>query len=289
MSKIGITLLSCLLITSCQNQYSESDSTMGKYQNHEGALQLDDEIEIEPPRTNEPPPPPEFILEKGSKIIKNGYAKFEVHKLDVAKKEVDTILRRYSGYYENEQYNSYGNRVSYSLLIRIPSAKFDTLINTVEQGLGKLISKNITAKDVTEEYVDLNIRLDNNLAYLNQYKEILGKAKSVKEIIEVQEKIRRIEEEIESKKGRIKYLDDKVKYSTLTLEITELITTEISETPRFGRRLINAFNNGVQSFLSFIVGLVNLWPYLILFVLLFLVRKPILNKIRRKNTPPHKG
>ena len=60
MSKIGITLLSCLLIVSCQNQYSESDSTMGKYQNHEDFFQLDDEIEIDPPRISEPPPLPEF-------------------------------------------------------------------------------------------------------------------------------------------------------------------------------------------------------------------------------------
>jgi len=151
-----------------------------------------------------------------------------------------------------------------------------------------LKSKKVTAKDVTEEYVDLNIRLDNNLAYLNQYKEILRKASSVKEILEVQEKIRNIEEEIESKKGRLKYLDDKVKYSTLNLEITELITSEISNDLNFGRRISNAFNNGIQAFLSFVIGLVNLWPFIILLVLIYWGRKPILNKIRKRNTPPNK-
>jgi len=42
-----------------------------------------------------------------------------------------------------------------------------------------LNAKNISLTDVTEEYVDLNIRLENNLAYLNQYKEILKKAKTI--------------------------------------------------------------------------------------------------------------
>ena len=126
--------------------------------------------------------------------------------------------------YEKEQYNSYGNRNSYSLLLRIPNTKFDSLVNLLEIGIGTLESKNLTSKDVTEEYTDLNIRLENSLAYVIQYKEILKKSKTVKEILEVQEKIRRIEEEIESKKGRIKYLDDKVKYSTLSIEVTELIT-----------------------------------------------------------------
>jgi hypothetical protein len=254
---------------------------MGKHILPDDAMMLDEEIEIEPPQTASPPSP-ELDLEKGSKIIKSGSIQFEVDKLELAKSKVDSILKRCNGYYENEQYNSYGNRISYSLQLRIPNGKFDSLITVIENGVGELKSKNINAKDVTDEYVDINIRLENNLAYLNQYKEILGKAKSVKEILEVQEKIRRIEAEINSKKGRLKYLNDKVKYSTLNLQLTELIIQESSSRSSFGRRIANAFNNGVQTFLSFVVGLVNFWPFLILLALLFFGRKPILNLIRRK-------
>lgn len=289
-----------MLILSCQNPMSESKPTMGKYNTPDDALTYDEEIEMEPPRTGEPPPPPpiieevpdeeieEHFFEKGSKIIKNGHMNFEVDKLEIAKVKIDTFLSGCHGYYESEQYNSYGNRISYSLRLRIPNTKFDSLVNLLEQGVGNLKSKNVTATDVTEEYVDLSIRLDNNLAYLKQYKEILIRAKSVKEILEVQDKIRRIEEEIDSKKGRLKFLDDKVKYSTLQLELSELITTEISNKPNFGRRIVNAFNNGVQGFLSFIVGLVNQWPFLILIFLIFLGRKPILDKLRRRSTPHNK-
>ena len=74
--------------------------------------------------------------------------------------------------------------------------------------MGELKVKNISAKDVTEEYVDLKIRVGNKLAVLAQYKVILQKAISIEEILEVNEKIRRLEEEIESKKGRIRFLDD---------------------------------------------------------------------------------
>lgn len=288
MSKIGIVLWSCLLIFSCQNQMSESNSTIGKYQTPDDALAYEEEIEVEPPRSAEAPAPSEFTLEKGSKIIKNGFMKFEVSKLEIAKSKIDTILRECNGYYENEQFTSYGNRISYSLQLRIPNTKFDSLIHILEIGVGELKSKNINAKDVSEEYVDLTIRLENNLAYLNQYKEILKKAKSVKEILEVQEKIRRIEEEIESKKGRLKFLDDKVKYSTLNLEISELITKELSTKPNLGRRIANAFNSGVQIFLSFVIGLINFWPFILLGFLLFLGRKPILKRLKRRNTEAKK-
>ncbi len=252
---------------------------MGKYRTSDQSLQLEEEMETEPPRTSQASATQE--LEKGSKIIKNGNMKFEVTNLEDSKSKVDSLIKSVNAYYENEMYNSYGNRISYSLKIRIPNAKFDSLIIVFEKGIGDLKSKNINAKDVTEEYVDLNVRLENNLAYLSQYQLILKKANSIKEILEVREKIRRIEEEIESKKGRLKYLDDKVNYSTLNLELSELISREVSNSPSFGRRLLNSFNNGIQVFLSFIIGLVNFWPFLVLLFLLFIARRPILSKIRK--------
>ena len=279
MLKYIIVLISSLIVLSCHNESSESDFGMGNSYNKEEIVE-EAELTIEPPRTAQPPSPPTYSLEKGSKIIKTGSMEFQVSALELTKAKVDSILNSFGGYYEQEHFHSYGSSISYSLQLRIPNSKFDALIDVLENGIGDLQSKNIRAEDVTEEYVDLNIRLENNLAYLEQYKVILQKARSVKEILEVQEKIRRIEEEIDSKKGRLKYLDDKVKYSTLDLELTELVKAERSDYPRFTTRLGNAFSNGFQSFLSFIIGLINLWPFLLLCLFLILGRKQIIKKLR---------
>ncbi len=284
--KLALFALSCFIIISCHQQSSDQDISTGKYTAPRDALDVDGEAEFVPPRTSEPPPPPEYSLDKGSKMIKNGNLVFEVTKLEETKTEIDDLIKSLDGYYENELYRAFSNTISYTLKIRLPSINFDTLINKLEKGIGELKSKNISTIDVTEEYVDLNIRLENNLAYLRQYQEVLKQAKSVKEILEVQEKIRIIEEEIDSKEGRIKYLDDNVKYSTLTLEISELITRDLSGKPNYGRRIINAFNNGIQGFLNFIVAMVNFWPFLLLIVILLLGRKPILNRIRKQRISP---
>lgn len=45
----------------------------------------------------------------------------------------------------------------------------------------------------------------------------LVKANSIKEILEIEEKICALEEDIESATGRLKYLSDQVDYSTLDL------------------------------------------------------------------------
>jgi len=127
MYKTGMILLSCLLLISCNNQTSESNSTIGKYQNSDESIAYNEKVEMEPPRTAESPTPPEFTLEKGSKIIKNGYMEFEVNGLEMAKNSIDSILNKFNGYYENEQFNSFGNRISHSLQLRIPNTKFDSL------------------------------------------------------------------------------------------------------------------------------------------------------------------
>ena len=278
MTKYYFYLLSILFIFSCHKASENHDSS--KFHDLSGLISYDEES-IAPPMTSEPPAPPSFSLEKGSKIIKRGNMDIKVEKLELAKQRVDSILKYSNGYYENEQYISYGNSISYELIVSIPNTKFDSLIYQMQNGIGELLSKNITAKDVTEEYVDLNIRLENNLAYLNQYKQILKKAKSVKEILEVQEKIRNIEEEIENKKGRLKFLDDKVLFSTLSLDLTQQIEVKAKRS-NFSERISKAFKNGGSSFLSFIVGLVNLWPFILLIIILLFVRKPLWNKIRGK-------
>lgn len=88
-----------------------------------------------------------------------------------------------------------------------------------------------------------------------------------------------IEQEIESKKGRILFLDDKVKYSTLTLEISELVSSGLSNQPSFVRRMTHAFQNGID---GFYYSTRNLWPFLILGILLITFRKKIVNLVKRK-------
>lgn len=296
-----LILLFFFVLLACDNNYRSAElASSDKYNSYDEALEISEDMEIEPPRTyasakigdvnngvsdevnanlrgRDNNTKPEDI-----KIIRSGSMKFEVTDLEKTKAQIDTLLTSYKGYYENELFNAYGNRRNFHLRIRVPNAHFENLITNLEAGTGKLVSKDLSAQDVTTEYVDLNIRLENNLAYLEQYKAVLKKAKTIKEILEVKEKIRRIEEEIESKKGRLKYLDNKVSFSTLSLELTQLISRQLSNQPSFFKRIANAFKNGIAGFLNFVIGLINFWPFILLCLLLFLMRKRVSRWFRRK-------
>ncbi len=285
--------IACLFLYSCSinpNENNEAQYNLGNSEaNTPNSKAITSSQTTGYHNTAHDPSNHESSIKKGSKIIKQGKMVFEVTKIEEAKSKVDSFLKSAKGYYENEHYSELGHQLNYTLKLRIPNATFDSLVDALEKNIGKLLSKKIDAKDVTEEYVDLNIRLDNNLAYLKQYKTILAKAKKIEDILKVQEKIRRIEEEIESKKGRIKYLDDQVNFSTLAVHLSEPLAVKAYAKPGFGKRIAQAFNNGIGGLLSFIVGLVNIWPLLVAIVLsLVLLKRPIIKKISTKK-PIQKG
>ena len=266
---------SCLLILSCRQNTGET-YTQGAV----ASKDMGDKLGMEPPRTAEPPAPPLVSEQVDPKIIKTGEISVEVNDLVQARSKLDGHVKGVKAYYENENYFSEYNRKGYRLVIRVPNQQFDTLWQRLQSGMGRVLSSNVNVSDVTGEYVDLNIRLNNNLAYLAQYKEVLKKAKSIEDIMAVQEKIRVLEEEIDSKKGRIQYLDDQVNYSTLTLEIVEWVTTESAAKPVYYVRVVNAFKEGIQLLFDFVIWMIGLWPFIILLGTMLVFRRKIAAKIR---------
>ena len=131
------------------------------------------------------------------------------------------------------------------------------------------------------EYTDHKIRLENKIAYLNKYKEILKKAKSVKDILEVQDNIRYIEVEIESKKGRLKYLNDQIGYSTLQLTVYQDTSIDSANSLGFGSRLFDAIDYGASLFSEFVIGIVSLWPVIVVLFVVFIFRKSVLLSFKK--------
>ena len=155
------------------------------------------------------------------RIIKDGRLGIQVNEIEIAKTRIDTLVKKFSGYYSNESFNNSDWESSYVLKIRIPSARFESFLKDLESGDGEIQHKTIDARDVTDQFIDLETRLESKKAYLKRYTELLKRAQTIKEILQIEEKIRGLQEEIESTLGRLKYLGDLVDYSTLDLTITE--------------------------------------------------------------------
>jgi len=204
------------------------------------------------------------------KIIKDGRLGMDVKNLSASKTNIDTIVRNLGGYYDNESLSNNDYATAYDLKIRIPSDKFEILIEKIESGEGEVSYKEIDARDVTEEFIDLETRLGNKQKYLTRYQELLRNAKNIKEILDIEEKIRVLEEEIESTTGRLKYLNDQVNYSTLELNISQKKAFKYTPPFRqnFFEKLKQSLSRGWYGFVDLFFFLLSNWAVLILLAVL---------------------
>ena len=204
------------------------------------------------------------------KIIKDGRLGMDVKDLSASKTNIDTIVRNLGGYYDNESLINNDYATAYDLKVRIPSDKFEILIAKIESGEGEVSYKEIDARDVTEEFIDLETRLGNKQKYLTRYQELLRNAKSIKEILDIEEKIRVLEEEIESTTGRLKYLNDQVNYSTLELNISQKKAFKYTPPFRqnFFEKLKQSLSRGWYGFVDLFFFLLSNWAVLILLAVL---------------------
>jgi hypothetical protein len=209
------------------------------------------------------------------KIIKTGRMGIRVARLGEARQRVDSLVAACGGYYADENYND-GYRYDLVLTIRVPQARFDAFAAALEAGRGEVLYKSVSARDVGEDYLDVQTRLANKRGYLERYRELLKRAATIREILEVEQYIRGLEEEIESAEGRLRYMDNQVSYSTLELTLS---TEHRPDPDRFSTRVGKALSAGWHGLVGFVVGLVYLWPLLSVGAAVWLL---IRRRIRRR-------
>ena len=209
------------------------------------------------------------------KIIKNGEIVFETDEVLKTEKSISEIVKVYKGYITEMKVSNYDDKIEHRVIVKVPSQNFDILVNKVTSIAQKVISKDVNASDVTEEFIDIETRLKTKKALENRYIQLLKQANKVSEIIAIEKEIGNLRSEIEPIEGRLKYLSDQVSLSTLTIVYSQ----EAKQSFGFGSKFKSAIHNGWENFMLLIMALVNLWPLLLIGVLIFAIFKYL--KIKR--------
>lgn len=102
----------------------------------------------------------------------------------------------------------------------VPPARLRTTLDEVAE-LGEVVSRSLSAEDVTDRFVDLRLRLEVAQKARQRLVALLEARGDIKEILEVERDIRRLTEEIESIEGTLRSLEDRVAFSRITVTLTE--------------------------------------------------------------------
>lgn len=194
------------------------------------------------------------------KIIREGEIIFETSDVNETKSLITKTSEELNGYITKESANEYTDRIEQTLIIRIPADKFDLLLSRISEYAKKIDSKNINALDVTEDYIDVEARLKTKKELENRYLELLNKASKVEEILSIEKEIGQLRADIESVEGRLRYLKDRVAFSSLTATYYQKTNSAFGFYSKFGQ----ALRYGWKSLLWFFIGITTLWPFIIL-------------------------
>lgn len=219
-----------------------------------------------------------IVVKEPEKIIKTGSISLTVEEYDSAIVHIKSIIKANQAYISNEYENKTSYSISNTLTIRVTAAYFDKLVDGLEGAGYNVTSKNIEMQDVTAEFVDIQARLKTKRETEERYREIMKQAKTIREVLEVESYLKSVREEIESAEGRLKYLSDKVSYSTLTLTVSQ--NADNPYEPGFGSKAGNAFSAGWEILKGIVIGFFFLWPlwFIAGITLLIIFRKKVFKK-----------
>lgn len=271
MKKLAVFFVLILIFLSCKNPESEAHN-----------LEVLEEAEYASKYDVVPPPRTQNIQLKKDKptvekkLVKTGRLTFETDSIFRTKATITQLTKNYEGYISSENSTKNSIRINQYLTVRIPTKKFDSFLEELSKGVNEYDEKTITISDVTERFYDLTSRLKNKRELEKRYLQILNKAKSVKEILDVEREIGKLREDIESVEGRLKYLSNQVSLSTLHITFYK----EVKEKSSGENKFLKAFKKGIQGVKTLILGLISIWPFVILlFIVYFIIRR----KTKRKN------
>lgn len=196
------------------------------------------------------------------KVIKTANVSIEVSDYLKSRQRVDSIVEKHKGYITNENFQETESIRSNNITIRIPYQNFNALLTDVAKIAKKVDYQNIFTQDVTEEYIDVKTRLDNKLELERTYRKHLREAKNIEDILKIENKLAEIRSEIESAQGRLKYIENQVNLSMVSLYIYQKLEYRYipEELPGFWQRLKEGVHSGWKGFLWFIILIFKLWP-----------------------------
>jgi hypothetical protein len=158
----------------------------------------------------------------GRKVIRNGEMTFVVDGYDSAVVQINKIAAEEGGFVATTESEKLPNgKVKGSVVVRVPPDRLDTLVLKL-RGLGDLKNSRVSAQDITKQYTDLDAQLRAAKTMEQRLLEIIKSGKGeVKDLIEAEKQLGSWREKIEKLEGEIRYYNNLVALSTLTVTLAE--------------------------------------------------------------------
>lgn len=207
------------------------------------------------------------------KIIKNADLRFETKSLDTTAATITAAIKKYNGLLQNDTQAKEYNELSRTMTVRLPSGSFEGFVADISKGVTYFEKRDITADDVTEEYIDVEARMKAKKVLEERYYDMLRKATKVDDMLRIEQEISAIRQEIDAAEGKLRYIRSRVAMSTVTISFYKVTETNEGVTESYAGKAWAAVKSGFNGLSGFFLVLLNIWPIIVIFVVAYLIYK----------------
>ena len=222
------------------------------------------------------------------KIIYTANVEMETTAYDEAFAALKQLTEDMGGYMENVSTNQSGYYRYATMTVRVPAESFRAFLDA-SGNVAQVLSSRENAKDVSEYYYDTENRLATEKTKLARLQELLRKADTMSDIIELENAIADTEYSIDDLSGTLRHYDSLISFSTIDIRLNEVAVLRGQEVPpvTFGERLQKAWNTGCENAVTglqdFVIGFSEHWlGWLIFIAVIIVIILMIRRSIRRR-------
>lgn len=152
-------------------------------------------------------------------MVRTSSMELVVAKPAEAAEKIRAVAEREGGFLVSSEVRGDRDGSGGSLTIRVPAARFEEARAEIRKLGLRVESEKIEAQDVTRQYVDQAANLRNLRAEEGQYLAILKQAKTVKDTLDVSEKLNEVRGQIEQQQAEFEALSKQIETVAITVSL----------------------------------------------------------------------
>ena len=197
------------------------------------------------------------------KLIRTGAMDLVVKNPGEVAEKIRQLADRMGGFLQSSQVTGSPDSMSASVTIRVPATRLEEARSEIRKLGLRVETDRIEAQDVTKDYVDREARLRNLRAQEAQYLTILKQAKTVKDTLQVSDKLNDVRSEIEQQQAEFEALSKQIEMAAINVSLRAEADAQafgLQWRPLYQFKL--AAREGLQSLADYATSMVSFAFYL---------------------------
>jgi hypothetical protein len=199
----------------------------------------------------------------GRKMVRNSSVDLVVRKPAEAAEKIRALAEDMGGFLMSSQVSGGQDATGGSLTVRVPAARFGEARAEIRKLGLRVESEKVQAQDVTRQYVDEDANLRNLRAEEAQYLAILKQAHTVKDMLEVSDKLSGVRGEIERQQAEFDALSKQIEAVAINVSLraeAEAQAFGLHWRPLYQLRL--GLRDGLEAVAAYAVAMTSILFYL---------------------------